>query len=290
MTDVLALERLYNLVSVSLTSSDFGPVAHPFGWREPTKRAHRNGARIIWVPGDDENGDVGEFKAPKYPGRLPRPIATVDELFTVYVEADDPTAPESEIAQYKATRLLSDAWWSAAYAVAHGTIKIVRASWVIDKRERRHGATMRLLCTVEAMVSDARSSGVEVTRAKGVAVVRELSATEAVEGLPPLFAVAAASTSVSLSGLADVDGVALTNNARVLVTAQASDAANGLYAAKSGAWVRADELDSVDDFIARRFVRVTGGSRAGGYQLTSDPPTEIGVSPIVFERIEEMNA
>lgn len=54
----------------------------------------------------------------------------------------------------------------------------------------------------------------------------------------------AASTNTILSGNRTVDGVAVVNNDRVLVTAQTTQSQNGIYTVTSGAWVRASDSDT----------------------------------------------
>lgn len=135
------------------TTTDPNVVEQPFGWREPAKRSAT--FRIVWVPGDDQSGDLGEVGPARNPGRNSRPLATVQELFTVYIEARDNTAPQNELAQYTAARLLFDAWLRAVYLAAHGTFEIKSARWLADLKQSRAGATLRVLASVQAMVPDA---------------------------------------------------------------------------------------------------------------------------------------
>jgi hypothetical protein len=64
------------------------------------------------------------------------------------------TAPENELLQWKATRLLFDAWYRAVYLAAHGTFEIQDSRWVIDKTERRRGNAIRVLGAIQSMVPD----------------------------------------------------------------------------------------------------------------------------------------
>jgi len=140
-----------DLVRFTTTAPVLATPVQVFGWREP---AHRAGSmRIVWVPGD--GGDLGEIAPPRNPRRNPRPLATVHELFTVFLEASDPAAPEDELAQYTAARLLFDAWLRAVYLASHGTYAIRSARWVDEKVTRRYGATLRVVGSIEAMVPDA---------------------------------------------------------------------------------------------------------------------------------------
>ena len=150
---MLALELLYESVLARFAAElEVGATAieQPFGWRAPAR--HTGAQRIVWVPGDD--GDVGAVTGAIKPGRNPRPLWTIGELCTVYVEAYDRSAPESEIAQYRAARLLLDQLLRAVHHAMPGRIDIGRARWVDDKNERRAGAAIRLVIAVEAMVPD----------------------------------------------------------------------------------------------------------------------------------------
>lgn len=179
MSIILALEKLHDdVANVLMLDGTFGDVAplppltsslswraQPFGWREPGRQ--REAATIVWVPGDDKGGNLGELDAPKYPGRLDpgRPLGTLVELFTVYVSAFDETDPENERAQYHAARLLYDAWWRAVYLSAHGTVRVVSQGWVVGspapRAERRHGAAIRVVGAIQAMIPDATPAVVQ---------------------------------------------------------------------------------------------------------------------------------
>lgn len=149
MSVTLALTSLYDAVVSRMAAEGYGE-EQPFGWREPAKRLA--GRRVVWVPGDDD--EVGEVGAPKKPGRNPRPLWTLFELCTLYVEAFDTDAPEDERAQYQAARELLDALLRAIYLEGHGTVTVSDLRWVSDKNVRRAGAALRLVITVEAMVPD----------------------------------------------------------------------------------------------------------------------------------------
>jgi hypothetical protein len=151
MTDTLAIEAVFDAVTARFTAEGTNAV-NVFGWRQPAQHPLSN--RIAWVPGDDKSGAAGTAAPARNPGRNPRPIGTFLEVFTVYIYAYDTTDLENERLQYKATRLLRDAWERAVYLAAHGTFAILSQGWVPDKLERRFGATMRVLFQVEAMVPD----------------------------------------------------------------------------------------------------------------------------------------
>jgi len=139
-------------VAFTTTAPVLAVVPQVFGWRPPAQRTGQP-RRICWVPGKD--GDVGKLAPARNPGRNPRPLATLLELFTVYIEAQDPSAPEDELAQYQVARELFDAWLRAVHLAARGTYTVESLAWVDEKKERRFGATLRAVCTVQAMVPDA---------------------------------------------------------------------------------------------------------------------------------------
>lgn len=151
MTTTLALENLYTKVISDFTAWNINAV-HAFGWRELAK--HVTGIpRIVWVPGDP-GANAGTSVAPRFPGQIPRAISNLRELFTVYITSFDRTDQENELQSYRMARLLRDAWVRSVYLAAHGTFAIRAESWVTDKLVRRYGATIRLVCEVEAVVLD----------------------------------------------------------------------------------------------------------------------------------------
>lgn len=94
-------------------------------------------------------------------------------------------------------------------------------------------------------------------------------------------------SNVTLSGAQTVDGVALTDGDRVLITGQNSttpDSANGIYVVStSGAWSRADDAGA-GELNAGTAVFATEGTAYADTQwvlLTNDPIT-VGTTPIIF--------
>lgn len=152
-TICLALPVLFDAVVARFKAEDTCADLS-FGWRQPTKHKTST-ARIAWVPGTP-SGAVGDIGAPVKSGDRSefRSLATLRELFTVYVEANDPQFPENERAQYQATRLLFDAWMRAVYLAARGTFEIQSLDWNIEKNERRNGAELICVCSVEASIPD----------------------------------------------------------------------------------------------------------------------------------------
>lgn len=173
-TLTLALEKLYNDVVARFVAE--GTICDsPFGWRAPAQQ-QTTLARIAWVPGNPSGG-AGKDAPARNPGRNPRSIGTFLELFTVYISASDPTAAENELAQYKATRLLRDAWHRAVYLAAHGTFTIESEDWITGKNERRFGAAMRLVCSIQSMIPDTALQSVPVDTSAVIGLA-ELNVTE----------------------------------------------------------------------------------------------------------------
>lgn len=176
MSATLALVKLYTDV-LARFAVEAPTVAQPFGWREPPRQF--TGPRIAWVPGDVA-GNVGTDEPPRNVGRNPRPIATLRELFHVVISTSDQTAPESELAQYIAVRTLRDAWHRAVYLAAHGTVRIISQAWNIDRQnERRFGATIVVVCTIESMVADLPLEGVP----EDTAVDAQISLLDVIEDI-----------------------------------------------------------------------------------------------------------
>lgn len=150
MADTLALEKLYQDVVARFTAEGTSCTSL-FGWRIPAQQVI--GSRIAWVPGD-QSGNAGQDGPARNPGRNPRPLGTLNELFTVIISSSDPTDPENELKQYKATRLLRDAWHRAVYLAARGTFAIQSETWIIDKNERRFGTALRVVVAIQSMIPD----------------------------------------------------------------------------------------------------------------------------------------
>lgn len=156
----LALPTLFDAV-VARFETDCTVADVLFGWRKP-QRHKESRARVAWVPGDP-SGSVGNIDPPVKSGDKPdqRSLATLRELFTIYIEADDDQFPEDERSQYVATRLLWDAVYRAMYLAAHGTFRITSLDWNTDKNERRHGAELIAIGWIEAVIPDAPHTIVE---------------------------------------------------------------------------------------------------------------------------------
>ena len=76
---------------------------------------------------------------------------------------------------------------------------------------------------------------------------------------------AVATSNITLSGLPNIDGVALAAGDRVLVTAQAAATQNGVYTASSGSWTRATPENTATGMKDGALWFVSAGSLAGSY-------------------------
>lgn len=150
MADTLALENLYNNVVARFTAEGTS-CSNSFGWREPDKQM--TASRIVWVPGDP-SGNAGQDGPARNPGNNPRSLGTLNELFHVIISSNDPTDPTNELKQYKATRLLRDAWHRAVYLAARGTFAIQSEAWLIDKKVARFGTALRIVVAIQSMIPD----------------------------------------------------------------------------------------------------------------------------------------
>lgn len=289
MSEVLALPILHSAVVARFAADAAAqvppatPPPQPFGWREPAKRSGT--MRIVWVPGDDESGELGTLASARQPGRNPRPLATLHELFTVYIEAVDPSGYEDEKKQYAAARWLFDAWWRAVHLAAYGTVELRSAAWVTTAKERRYGATLRVLCAIQAMIPD---SPLELAPAdtKASIATSELDATETTIAAAPVSV--ATTGPITLSGEQTIDGEKVWAGDRVLVKDQAAAQANGIYVAAAGAWTRAADADDSSEVVPGLLVYVAAGATNGPAQwvLTTPAPIVLGTTPLAFERVQ----
>jgi len=274
----LAIPHMFDAVAARF-ALEGTEVPMVFGWRTPAQRPATL-PRIAWVPGDD--GKVGTIAPVRQPGRNPRPLATLVELVTIYCEAADASAHTNERAQYIAARLLFDALYRAIYLAARGTFALVDLRWVDERKELRYGATLRALFSVEAMIPDAPLATAPAG-ARAVVDVELLDLDEQIETGPPAAETLVATLApLALAGEQTIDGVILVDGDRVLVTAQAAGAENGIYVVAVGAWSRAD------DELAHGFlVHVVSGTASGnsGWVLSTADPIVIDTTPLPFERV-----
>ena len=151
-TVVFALEKLYRDV-VARFAAEGTDIPNHFGFREAAKQ-QVGSARITWKPGD-ATGKAGDLAPPKQPGRNPRSLATLNELFTVTITAANPSASTDELEQYRAVRLVYDAWLRAVMLAARETSGVVSTTWLTEKLERPYGMALEVVVYVESMIPDA---------------------------------------------------------------------------------------------------------------------------------------
>lgn len=173
----LAIDVLFDDVEARF-ELDGTNVPNLFGWKTPAQQIV-NGDRILWVPGDD-GSNVGQILPPRSPasdGTRPRWLATLEELFTIVIIAADQSQLENERAQYRAVRYLYDAWFRAAHLSLHGNFRIVSNKWNTSKKVLPHGAELRVVIAVRAMIPDVAHKAVPVD-ATAVIDVHQLDVTE----------------------------------------------------------------------------------------------------------------
>jgi phage-related tail fiber protein len=95
---------------------------------------------------------------------------------------------------------------------------------------------------------------------------------------------AVAISPITLSGTQSVDGVSLIAGDRVLVTAQASAPANGIYVVAAGSWSRAGDADTSAEVRSGMYVFVTEGGTYdnSGWVLTTNNPIILDTTSLVF--------
>lgn len=162
-----ALEALYREVGALFDSEgtvvsdgiEDKEITQSFGWREPAKLME-SAPHIVWVPGDP-NGGAGTIVSPRQPGQTPaRSLNDFDELFYVEFHGINRAEFENEKAQYNAAMTLFHLWWRAVYIARCARVAFVSASWLNERKERRAGATLRAICSVQCPILDTAFSPV----------------------------------------------------------------------------------------------------------------------------------
>jgi hypothetical protein len=114
------------------------------------------------------------------------------------------------------------------------------------------------------------------------ATVNQLNA--AVQGFSWKQPVRAATTAnITLSGAQSIDGVSVVAGDRVLVKAQTTGSANGIYVAASGSWTRATDMDISSELLLAT-VFVSEGTTLGNsaWTMTTDAPITLGTTSLVW--------
>lgn len=92
---------------------------------------------------------------------------------------------------------------------------------------------------------------------------------------------------IVLSGAQSIDGVTVVAGDRVLVKNQAAGLQNGIYVVAVGAWARAVDANESVEVTPGLMVPVEEGVQGGDsvWQLVTDAPVTLGVTPLVFEML-----
>ena len=95
---------------------------------------------------------------------------------------------------------------------------------------------------------------------------------------------AASTANLTLSGAQTIDSIAVVADDRVLVKNQTDGIENGIYDAKSGAWVRALDFNGTRDVVTGTFVVVGEGTSGAGtlWRVTTTGDITIGTTSIAF--------
>jgi hypothetical protein len=94
----------------------------------------------------------------------------------------------------------------------------------------------------------------------------------------------ATTANITLSGEQTIDGVAVVADDRVLVKDQTDGIENGIYDAKSGAWVRSLDFDGTGDVKSGTFVVIASGTAGAGlvYRISTADDITIGTTSITW--------
>lgn len=97
---------------------------------------------------------------------------------------------------------------------------------------------------------------------------------------------AATTANITLSGAQTIDGVSVVAGDRVLVKAQSTASANGIYVAAVGAWTRATDFDASAETLGTGTF-VSEGTTLGNsvWLLTTDGPITLGTTSLTFTQI-----
>lgn len=98
-----------------------------------------------------------------------------------------------------------------------------------------------------------------------------------------------ARANITLSGLQTIDGVSLSANDRVAVTAQSTASQNGLYTAQSGAWTRSADMDADSELTGGTEFLVNEGTTYAGsiWRITNTGTITLGTTSLTFAQVNQ---
>ena len=265
------LTWLYHQVADRFTAEAIN-IEVAFGWAAVDRKidgAVADYRRAVWTPGDDNR--AGVYDSARYPGRTPRSLGTIYELFTITCSAYDHSQPDSEEAQYEAVREVEREVLRCIALTTPSNYEILDRRWLTNQKLLPKGRALQIIGTIQSTVpDDDTTSGVETFAERANAEVTFLDVTEEVV---VTFAPFLSTSNITLAG---VQGYQEARS--ILVSGQSDAKANGLYEVQTGVWVR-----SPIALVSGLLVEVPGGAK---YVLTSPDPVVIGSSDITFVLVE----
>lgn len=98
---------------------------------------------------------------------------------------------------------------------------------------------------------------------------------------------AATTGNITLSGLQTIDGVSLADGDSVLVKDQTTATGNGIYVAKTGAWIRRTDANTNAKVTANLAVSVEEGTENGSaiWMLSTDNPIVLDTTALEYTRV-----
>lgn len=119
-----------------------------------------------------------------------------------------------------------------------------------------------------------------------------MASTDRIDGFTASEAIkapvrAATTTNITLSGEQTIDGVAIVAEDRVLVKDQTTASENGIYIAKTGAWVRAKDFDGARDTVEGTIVFCINGTvnTVSLFRVSTSGTITIGTTSLSFTKI-----